>query len=94
MNRFSSTFGPALILCLALSSTAAVAADARLEQALAQGGLQKVTVKGIDLAFARPGVKLSGYNKFITNVDVEKTSFNGNARLGYSGLQLFATGTF
>jgi len=35
-----------------------------------------------------------GYNKFITKVDVDKTSFNGAARVGYSGLQLFVTGTF
>ena len=35
-----------------------------------------------------------GYNKFITKVDVDKTSFNGAARLSYSGLQLFVTGTF
>ena len=35
-----------------------------------------------------------GYNRFITTADVEKTSFNGQARIGYSGLQLFATGTF
>ena len=36
----------------------------------------------------------AGYNRFITNVDVEKTSFNGHARIGYSGLQVFVTGTF
>jgi hypothetical protein len=35
-----------------------------------------------------------GYNRFITKVDVEKSSFNGQARVGYGGLQLFATGTF
>jgi hypothetical protein len=35
-----------------------------------------------------------GYNRFTTKVDVEKTAFNGAARLSYSGLQLFVTGTF
>ena len=35
-----------------------------------------------------------GYNRFTTNVDVERTSFNGHIRTGYSGLLVFATGTF
>jgi hypothetical protein len=35
-----------------------------------------------------------GYNRFTTKVDVERTSFNGQVRVGYSGLMLFATGTF
>jgi hypothetical protein len=35
-----------------------------------------------------------GYNRFITKVDVDRTSFNGSARLTYSGIQLFVTGTF
>jgi hypothetical protein len=35
-----------------------------------------------------------GYNRFVTTVDVEKNDFNGRAQIGYSGLQLFLTGTF
>jgi hypothetical protein len=35
-----------------------------------------------------------GYNYFGADVDVDKSSFQGNLRLGYSGLQLFVTGTF
>jgi len=35
-----------------------------------------------------------GYNHFRTTVDVNKDSFDGRVRFGYSGLQLFATGTF
>lgn len=35
-----------------------------------------------------------GYNRFITNVDVEKNDFNGRLKLGYSGLQAYLTGTF
>ena len=34
------------------------------------------------------------YNRFATRVDVEKDDFNGRLKLGYSGAQLFLTGTF
>jgi len=35
-----------------------------------------------------------GYNRFVTTVDIDKESFDGRVKVGYSGLQLFATGTF
>ena len=35
-----------------------------------------------------------GYNRFLTNVDVSKTDFNGRLKFGYSGLQAYLTGTF
>ena len=35
-----------------------------------------------------------GYDWFHVNVDVNKAKFNGNVTLGYSGLQLFLTGSF
>jgi hypothetical protein len=35
-----------------------------------------------------------GYDWFTTKVDVTRTNFNGNLKLGYSGLQAFVTGTF
>jgi hypothetical protein len=35
-----------------------------------------------------------GYNYFVTDVDVERDSFNGSLKVGYSGLQLFVTGSF
>ncbi|MCU0969853.1 MAG: hypothetical protein MUF03_13745 [Rubrivivax sp.] len=35
-----------------------------------------------------------GYNRFAVDVDVEKTNFNGNLKVSYSGLQLYLTGTF
>ena len=52
-----------MAFCLALASAAAFGADAKLEEAMSQGGLQKVTVKGVELAYARPGAKLSRYTK-------------------------------
>jgi hypothetical protein len=35
-----------------------------------------------------------GFNYFGTDVDVDKSSFDGSLKVGYSGLQLFITGTF
>lgn len=35
-----------------------------------------------------------GYNAFHTNVDVSKSDFNGRLRWGYSGVQLFLTGSY
>jgi hypothetical protein len=35
-----------------------------------------------------------GYNRFWTTVDTTKSNFNGSLRLGYSGAQLFVTGSF
>lgn len=35
-----------------------------------------------------------GYNRFYNSIAVGKTSFDGRLRLGYSGVQLFATGAF
>ena len=62
------------VVSIALSSAAALGADARVEEALAQGGLQKTTVKGIDLAYVRPGAKLASYDKVI--VEPVQVSFS------------------
>jgi hypothetical protein len=35
-----------------------------------------------------------GYNRFATNVDVDKPAFNGHMKTSYSGLQAYLTGTF
>jgi hypothetical protein len=39
------------------------ASKAELEQALSHDGLQKVSVKGLDLAYAKPGATLAAYNR-------------------------------
>ncbi|MCE9657643.1 MAG: hypothetical protein K8R60_03720 [Burkholderiales bacterium] len=36
----------------------------------------------------------AGYNRFTTNVKVEKNNFDGRLRMGYQGLQVFLTGAF
>ena len=74
MVGFSSRPARALLaFCIAVSSGLALGADPKLEAALADGGLQKINVKGIDLVYARPGAKLSTYGKVI--VDPVKVSF-------------------
>ena len=35
-----------------------------------------------------------GYNRFTTKVETSKEKFNGQVRLGYSGVQLYLTGAF
>ena len=55
-------FLPVLASMLCLPATFA-ASKADLEQTLSHDGLQKVTVKGIDLAYVRPGATLAGYSR-------------------------------
>ena len=51
-------------LAAAFVLTSAFAATKEdLEKAMSYDGLQKITVKDIDLAFARPGATLAGYNQ-------------------------------
>jgi hypothetical protein len=70
-----------------------------------QGQLFKADISGYDghVTDLRAGVTWMfnknfgaglGYNRFWVNVDTTKSNFNGNVRLGYSGVQLFLTGTF
>jgi hypothetical protein len=59
---------------VALSSAAVLGADAKLEEAMSHDGLQKIKVKGIDLAYARPGAKLSTYKQVI--LDPVQVSFS------------------
>ena len=52
----------AALLASTLLVTAASAAPKELEEAMSHDGLQKIKVKNIDLAYARPGASLAGYN--------------------------------
>lgn len=45
--------------------TSANAQPKNLEEAMSYDGLQKITVKGIDMAYALPGATLSGYTKVL-----------------------------
>jgi hypothetical protein len=65
-----------MIVALALvgAVNVAFAADnAALEEAMSADGLQKTKVKGLDLAYVRPGQSLAGYDK--VQVDPVSVSF-------------------
>jgi hypothetical protein len=57
-----------------LASVAVSAADASVEEAMSYDGLQKISVKGIDLAYARPGAQLSTYRRVM--IDPVEVSFS------------------
>jgi hypothetical protein len=60
-----------LLASTLLSATAFAVTKADVEEAMSQDGLRKITVKGIDLAYARPGATLAGYNRIkLEPVDV------------------------
>jgi hypothetical protein len=60
---------PRLLAAALLASTLlfapafAASPKADLEEALSHDGLRKISVKGIDIAYARPGATLAGYGK-------------------------------
>jgi Protein of unknown function (DUF3313) len=54
----------------------AVTTKAEQEQVLSHDGLQKISVRGVDLAFARPGATLAGYHR--VKLDPVEVSFSKN----------------
>ena len=53
-------------LAIPLFMAASVLAQPKnLEEAMSYDGLQKITIKGIDMAYALPGSTLSGYTKVL-----------------------------
>lgn len=67
-----------LAVCLVLAVPAAATAATRAEvtAALSADGLQKVKVKGLDAAYARPGISLSGYQR--VKIDPVEVAFDKN----------------
>ena len=60
-----------LLASTLLSTTAFAATQADVEEAMSHDGLRKINVKGIDLAYARPGATLASYNRIkLDPVDV------------------------
>lgn len=53
----------ALLGCTLLLPISSAASAADLEKAMSYDGLQKISVKGIDLAYVRPGATLASYNR-------------------------------
>jgi hypothetical protein len=63
VNTIKSASILALLAPALLVATAFAASQSDLERAMSHDGLQKISVKGIDLAYARPGATLAGYNR-------------------------------
>jgi hypothetical protein len=64
MNIHSATPIVTLLACLCLAAPAHAASSADdLTALMSQGGLHKIKVNGIELAYARPGATLAGYDK-------------------------------
>src|SRR6187549_277901 len=74
----------ACLLALTVALTDAPAATKKeVDQALSEGGLQKVKVKDIDLAYARPGASLAAYKRVkVDPVEVEFRKAKDPARAG------------
>jgi len=78
------TLKAACLLALMVASTNAPAATKNeVDQALSQGGLQKIKVKDIDLAYARPGASLATYKRVkLDPVEVEFRKSKDPSRAG------------
>jgi len=63
MNAIESVRIITLLASTLLLTTASAASKADLEKAMSFDGLQKINVKGIDLAYARAGATLASYNR-------------------------------
>ncbi len=65
MKTFRATSIAALLACLCLVAPAAHPASSSddLTALMSQGGLQKIKVKGIELAYAKPGATLASYTQ-------------------------------
>lgn len=61
MKQFRFVSVAALVGASLLSLTAAAAPTPDLNEVMSYDGLQKTTIKGIDLAYVRPGATLAGY---------------------------------
>jgi hypothetical protein len=80
----TDTLKAACVLALTAALTNAPAATKKdVEQALSQGGLQKIKVKDIDLAYARPGASLAAYKRVkLDPVEVEFRKAKDPSRAG------------
>lgn len=76
MKNLTLILSGATLALASMLSTAALAQSPRhaFEATMGDGGLQKIKVKGIDLAYARPGASLAGYDKII--IDPVRVSFD------------------
>jgi len=80
----TDTLKAACLLALTVALTNAPAATKKeVDQALSQGGLHKIEVKDIDLAYARPGASLAAYKRVkVDPVEVEFRKAKDPSRSG------------
>lgn len=91
MKTFRSVRIAAVLATALLMVPAMAASKADLETALSHDGLAKITVKGVDLAFVRPGVTFAGYNKVKLDPIEVAFSKNWNPKRTGSNFRLNAT---
>jgi len=65
MNHIRTTRSVTVLASTLLLTSAFAASKADLDEAMSHDGLQKIKVKGIDLAYALPGATLAGYSKVL-----------------------------
>jgi hypothetical protein len=71
MNKIPVLRPLAALIPLFLAATVLAQQPKNLDEALSYDGLQKINIKGIDMAYALPGATLSGYSKvMISPIDV------------------------
>lgn len=99
MNAIKSIRIVTLLATMLLLPTASAAPKTDLEKAMSYDGLEKISVKGIDLAYARPGASLAGYNRVLLEpIDVafhknwNPTRSGSNIKLGSRERENIRTG--
>src|SRR6476646_4178534 len=63
-----------LLLLQPVPATSASSSSKALDEAMSQGGLKKVSVKGIELVYAKPGASLANYKR--VRIDPVEVSFD------------------
>jgi uncharacterized protein DUF3313 len=74
VNMIRSVRTVSLLALVFVAEPAFTASGADLEELMSHDGLQKISVKGIDLAYARPGATLADYTK--VSIDPVEVSFH------------------
>ena len=71
--RLIATYKAGCVLAMTVALTSTFAASKKeVDELMSRDGLQKISVKGIDLAYARPGATLSAYQRVkLDAVEVE-----------------------
>jgi hypothetical protein len=75
--KFTRRWGLAALPAWALAASGALAAKpSALDEAMSHDGLQKISVKGVQFAYARPGATLAGYDR--VQIEPVQVAFHKN----------------